>query len=891
LTTIYTDSLTGSDSGNAGQSLRDVLTITGGAQGQVRVTFTGKAGSTTKIDHASIGIATGTGSNTTATPVELTFGGVSGFTFPNGSTNIASDWVNLSGFTSANKLVVIIDFDATTGGGDYAIDAASGTATAFFFGAATYNVASPAGGSQTNNYSVVALVEVQAGAAAPTWEFDSNETLFAFQRWRRLAAAMRGDDGNELSLINFVSVGEEALQPQQPPHPKPEKAGAIMRGVDGTESPLIQFFPMGWPVQDPQPPHPTPEKRAAGIMPKEDGIEFPFINWQFFGWPVQPPQPPAAWLKPNRFGSAEPAVLFMDAPFINFFPLGWELIQSQPEHPRPERSGADPWGDAGIEAPFVPPTTVTFALDVQPQLAARRPAIAGIRIKNEFGIFPNLVPMGWEVQSVQPPAFRYARSGAVAVGDQGDEATLINFFPFGYDPLQPQPNHPRPERASAIMPIEPGIEAVYSFVAPFSSFGWDVQPYQPQHLRPERFGAVAPASFVPDATLINFFQFGWPIAPHQPQHPRPERWASLIPADPGNEAPVIFQPYGWDAVIHQPQHPRPERAGAVMPIEQGVEAVYVFFVAPPIWPYELAPYQPQHLRIERAGALARWEDGTESPLIRFFPVGWEVQPPQPPHPRPERFAGLIGGDPGNESVLTFPLPLGWPFDPFQPLHRRYERWAALARGDDGTESTLIRWLNAGWQIQDIQPGHPRVERFGALVFGDAGNEAMFTAPLPAPLLWGHPFQETELIRSTWRYGAILAEYGYFLFVPAPIPPIPPIPPPAPRPPYRPPYKFGIYQVDTLLQLNANFYDTARQQLADPLEVTLFVMDPLGNVTQLPSPLFPDSKIVRTGIGTYYCDFLPSMPGEWKYKWQGTTSGVIGTTIDKRFFVIGSELLN
>ena len=168
-TTIFTDTLNSSDSGNAGLSLRDVLTITGGAQGQVRATFTGKAGSPTKVDHASIGIATGTGSNTTATPVELTFGGVSGFTFPNGSTNIVSDWVNLSGFTSANKLVVIIDLDATTGGGDYAIDAAASGVTMFFFTGATYNVASPSSGTQTNSYSFVALVQTRTVSSGTGW--------------------------------------------------------------------------------------------------------------------------------------------------------------------------------------------------------------------------------------------------------------------------------------------------------------------------------------------------------------------------------------------------------------------------------------------------------------------------------------------------------------------------------------------------------------------------------------------------------------------------------------------------------------------------------------------------------------------------------------------------
>jgi hypothetical protein len=169
-TTIFTDTLNSSDSGNAGQSLRDVLTITGGAQSQVQVTFTGKAGSTTVVDHASIGISTGTNSNTTTTPVELTFSGGHGFTFPNGSTNITSDWVNLSGFTSSNKLVVIVDFDATTGGGDYGINTTTATATGYFFNpGATYNVASPSGGSNVGTYGIVATIQTRTVSSGTGW--------------------------------------------------------------------------------------------------------------------------------------------------------------------------------------------------------------------------------------------------------------------------------------------------------------------------------------------------------------------------------------------------------------------------------------------------------------------------------------------------------------------------------------------------------------------------------------------------------------------------------------------------------------------------------------------------------------------------------------------------
>jgi hypothetical protein len=97
---------------------------------------------------------------------------------------------------------------------------------------------------------------------------------------------------------------------------------------------------------------------------------------------------------------------------------------------------------------------------------------------------------------------------------------------------------------------------------------------------------------------------------------------------------------------------------------------------------------------------------------------------------------------------------------------------------------------------------------------------------------------------------------------------------------------NIYQIDTLLQLNVTFYDVALNLPADPSSVALFVEDPNGVVTEIASNL-----IVRTGIGTYYSDFLPPMPGRWTYKWQGSGSSVIATSPDTHFFVKGSALVS
>lgn len=114
LATIFTDTLTTNDSGGANYTYRNVLPITGNAGTQVRVTFEASSAAAFSVDNASIGILTGATYDTTAAPVELLFSGVSGFALSAGQT-IVSDWANLSGFTSSNKLVVSIDLASTNG--------------------------------------------------------------------------------------------------------------------------------------------------------------------------------------------------------------------------------------------------------------------------------------------------------------------------------------------------------------------------------------------------------------------------------------------------------------------------------------------------------------------------------------------------------------------------------------------------------------------------------------------------------------------------------------------------------------------------------------------------------------------------------------------------------
>lgn len=96
---------------------------------------------------------------------------------------------------------------------------------------------------------------------------------------------------------------------------------------------------------------------------------------------------------------------------------------------------------------------------------------------------------------------------------------------------------------------------------------------------------------------------------------------------------------------------------------------------------------------------------------------------------------------------------------------------------------------------------------------------------------------------------------------------------------------NTYQIETTIRLSVVFYNTALNLPADPSTVALFVMDPNGVVTQIPS-----GDIVRTGVGAYYSDFLPTSAGEWTYKWQGSGTSVVATSRDTNFFVELSALV-
>lgn len=149
MTSIFTPShvLDGTTIGDyAGYSTRMVCTITGNAQGQVRVTLYGAPDIVT-FDHASIGISNGTGGETTGTPTELKFGGSSGGTIPVSGT-LVSDWLVFAGFTSSDKLVVTVDIS----GGKPAYENGITNVNCFRGTTPSYNQIAPAGFTELDGF-------------------------------------------------------------------------------------------------------------------------------------------------------------------------------------------------------------------------------------------------------------------------------------------------------------------------------------------------------------------------------------------------------------------------------------------------------------------------------------------------------------------------------------------------------------------------------------------------------------------------------------------------------------------------------------------------------------------------------------------------------------------
>lgn len=130
------------DDNNANTSFRVVVKPTGGGNGLVRVTVTTAVGTSLTVRNVGVGVWNGSNSFTIAPPIELLFGGVSGFIGLPGGQSIVSDLGNLA-FGGADRLVVIVD-DGSPGGNRFS-SGNSNADTWFLTGGASFNQSSPGG--------------------------------------------------------------------------------------------------------------------------------------------------------------------------------------------------------------------------------------------------------------------------------------------------------------------------------------------------------------------------------------------------------------------------------------------------------------------------------------------------------------------------------------------------------------------------------------------------------------------------------------------------------------------------------------------------------------------------------------------------------------------------
>jgi len=441
-------------------------------------------------------------------------------------------------------------------------------------------------------------IEAKYVFVSPTvnWSFDIQQSPLKINY--RSGAWSQKEDGIEASYINWKNFGWE-IQPVQPPHRQPEiKASSFLRGDDGTEFPFIKFLPYSWEIQPPPPPHtPRPEK-VGSILKGDDGTQAIFVNWKNTGWEIQPFQPPHLFIE--RRGTVLRGNDGIEGTYYNWVNQGWEIQSWQPPSflKTNQKTGALSHPEEGIEATyiFVPSTPVNWGWELlpphlRPQTSNR---YFGIEGNSEFASF-TFQPYGWEIQSFQPPNFLKTNQkiGALSHPEDGIEAQFI-FVPtasivFGYNVQQTisKINY----RSGAWSQKTEGIEAT---LINFYPSGWEIQPPTPPHTFVEKRGLILRGDDGTEGQFIRFFPYGWEIAPYQPPFfpTTKQRYGALSHPEEGIEGKYIFisrnvdlNPIGWVIQPYQPPHPRPERSGAWMFGELGIEAPFKF-VAPTIKNFE-----------------------------------------------------------------------------------------------------------------------------------------------------------------------------------------------------------------------------------------------------------------------------------------------------------------
>lgn len=132
---------------NANTSFRICTPVINNSITQIRVTFQASTAVGLTVSNASIGKRT-TGeplySNTTLTPLELLFGGNSGFSI-SANSSITSDWLTISGFSLTTGEQTVVIFDGTSPAGQRFNNANIGVETFYKTGTPSYNISNTIG--------------------------------------------------------------------------------------------------------------------------------------------------------------------------------------------------------------------------------------------------------------------------------------------------------------------------------------------------------------------------------------------------------------------------------------------------------------------------------------------------------------------------------------------------------------------------------------------------------------------------------------------------------------------------------------------------------------------------------------------------------------------------
>jgi hypothetical protein len=95
-----------------------------------------------------------------------------------------------------------------------------------------------------------------------------------------------------------------------------------------------------------------------------------------------------------------------------------------------------------------------------------------------------------------------------------------------------------------------------------------------------------------------------------------------------------------------------------------------------------------------------------------------------------------------------------------------------------------------------------------------------------------------------------------------------------------------YPTDDTVTLSVAFTQVEGGAAIDPPTVILYVQDPNGVITQYAYP----AQVIKDGVGLYHYDLVPSVSGNWWYKWQGAGSGINTTCEDVMFVVNESQMI-